>query len=88
MSCSLSLFALASDPVSIGGRFGEHAVSGSIDDARIYSYPLSAIEVAELYTNLKPGESVCVKETDAVFESLDQVDDCQITLADFAVFAG
>ncbi|MHC5096138.1 MAG: LamG-like jellyroll fold domain-containing protein, partial [Planctomycetota bacterium] len=84
----LSLFALASDPVSIGGRFGEHAVSGSIDDARIYSYPLSAIEVAELYTNLKPGESVCVKETDAVFESLDQVDDCQITLADFAVFAG
>ncbi|MHC5118236.1 MAG: hypothetical protein ACYSQY_14455, partial [Planctomycetota bacterium] len=84
----LSLFELASDPVSIGGRFGEHAVSGSIDDARIYSYPLSATEIAELYTNLKPGESVCVKETDAVFESLDQVDDCQITLADFAVFAG
>jgi len=78
---------LAVEPLSIGGRFGEHAVSGSIDDAKVYSYPLTAVEVAELYTNFKPSESVCVGETDVIFERLDLNEDCRINLNDFAVIA-
>ena len=83
----LSILPLAVEPVSIGGRFGEHAVSGGIDDARIYSYPLNAVEVAELYIDFKPGESVCVAETDEIFERIDLNDDCQINLDEFAVVA-
>jgi hypothetical protein len=76
-----------SAPLCIGGRDGESSVEGTIDDVRVYSYPLSSQEVATLYTDLKPGESICTSEVDPVFEGIDIDGNCQIDLSDFAVVA-
>jgi hypothetical protein len=73
-------------PLCIGGRDGDSSVNGTIDDVRVYSYPLSSQEVAILYTDFAGG-SICTSETDPVFEAIDQDGNCQIDLNDFAVVA-
>ncbi len=64
---------------------------GLLDDVRIYSYPINAYEVAELYTSFTPGFEICVE-----YPGLDvagpngvgnEFRDCKVDLYDFAVFA-
>lgn len=74
-------------PLSIGGKDGASSVIGIIDDVRVYSYPLTAVEIAGLYIDYKPGETICAEIDDPVFMLIDTNDDCKLDLVDFAVFA-
>ncbi len=82
----LSALPLTPAPLSIGGRDGEHTISGGVDDVRIYSYPLSTAEVAGLYIGFKPGESICLAD-DPAFMNVDLNDDCRINIEDLAMVA-
>ena len=64
--------------------------SGDLDDVRIWSYPLSAREIATVYTDLKPADPVCVPEPkfDVAGPAGDDVPDCKVDLYDLAVLAG
>ncbi len=55
---------------------------GLVDDARIYNYALSPVEIAQLYVNAKPGASVCPE-----YAAGDINKDCKVTMADFAELA-
>ncbi len=55
--------------------------SGSIDDLKIYNYPLTAIEVAEAYTTVAGG-SVCADKP-----TYDVTGDCKVNFDDFAAMA-
>ncbi|AQT67835.1 Carbohydrate binding domain protein [Anaerohalosphaera lusitana] len=68
--------------VSIGARDdGSIPLGGILDDVRIYNYPLTASDVAQLYVNEVGGE-VC-----ALAPVMDFNDDCEVNIADFAIFA-
>lgn len=82
----LSTLPLTGAPLSIGGRYGESSISGGIDDVRIYSYPLSAVEVASLYTEFNPGVELCLA-TDEAFLNVDLNNDCRINIEDMAMLA-
>ncbi|MBI9015856.1 MAG: hypothetical protein JEZ07_01210 [Phycisphaerae bacterium] len=56
---------------------------GMIDDVRMYNYPLSAYEVADMYTDIKGGW-ICV---DGIPEG-DLNGDCIVNLEDFAILSG
>ncbi len=64
----------------LGGGGG---IIGVIDDVNIWSYPLTADEVAALYQQDVPG-AICVDLEGLEF---DTNNDCVINLEDFAVFA-
>ena len=70
-------------PVVFGAEtvLGEVAYAGLLDDVRIYSYALSPVEVAVLYTNLAGGE-ICLENPE-----YDLNDDCRVNIQDFALFA-
>ncbi len=56
-----------------------------VDDVRVYNYPLSPQEIAQLYTDML-GDSVCSDITAATL--LGDLDgNCEVNLADFAIFA-
>jgi hypothetical protein len=74
-------------PLSIGGRATENSVSGAIDEVRIYSYPLTPTQVAEMYVGLRPGEYVCVTPDGSTFVNVDLNGDCKVNLADIAIAA-
>ena len=57
--------------------------NGKLDDLRVYNYELSAIDIATIYTDARPGESVCV-----VPPAYDYDGDCRVTVADLSVIAG
>jgi len=83
---------LANDPLpaallSIGGRNTESAVSGLIDDVRIYDYPLTPLQVAQLYLAFEPTKWVCVEDPANPLNAYDVNGDCRVNLADFAEFA-
>ncbi|MBN2211613.1 MAG: LamG domain-containing protein [Sedimentisphaerales bacterium] len=61
---------------------GERSYKGSLDDVRIYNYPLNPFEVATVYTDFMPGATICAE---AVPNDLNG--DCIVDLADFAIFA-
>lgn len=56
-------------------------VNGALDEAKIYNYALSAVDVAHLYTDIAGGD-VCA------FPPVTDLDgDCRITFSDFALLA-
>ncbi len=75
-------------PVRIGGSnlAGNASVQGGIDDVRIYSYALSPTEVAELYTDFRTTEYICVEDTENPL-TYDLNGDCRINVADLALAA-
>ncbi|NLH15399.1 MAG: hypothetical protein GX455_02360 [Phycisphaerae bacterium] len=72
------------DNVHMGKR--AHVAGGNwpglVDDARIYNYALDPYQIAQLYVDAKPGESVCPE-----FAPGDINKDCKVTMADFAELA-
>lgn len=84
---NLSSMPLPEAPLSIGGRDTELSINGAIDEVRIYSYPLTPREVAQLYTAFRPDEYVCVIPDGSELADFDLSGDCRITLEDFAIIA-
>jgi hypothetical protein len=78
---------LAAAPLSIGGRQTELSIDGAIDDVRIYSYPLTPVEIADLYVNFEPSKFVCMEDPEDPLTAFDLNGDCQVDLTDFALFA-
>ncbi|MBE0534849.1 MAG: hypothetical protein IH624_04205 [Phycisphaerae bacterium] len=75
---------LTQDNVQMGRR-GHDAGGywpGIVDEARIYNYALSAVDIAELAA-ADSGESVCVERP-----ATDLNGDCKTDLQDFAIMAG
>ena len=60
---------------------------GLLDDVRIWSYPLDAFEVAELYVEFVEDVVICIEYPEFDVSGPDGVPDCIVNLYDFAVFA-
>jgi len=66
-----------------GTVFGDMSVyEGLLDKVSIYSYALSQIDVAVLYTDVMTGESICMEQI-----KHDYNGDCRVDILDFAMFA-
>jgi hypothetical protein len=84
---------LNDEPVVFGAEDGDgsNPFDGLIDDVRLWSYPLSTGEIAELYLEFVEGEDICVNEFEDWLE-LDFVGEpgepsfCKIDLEDIAEF--
>jgi hypothetical protein len=61
--------------------------SGLMDDVRIWSYPIDAQTIANLYTDFNPGVSVCIKNPALDTTGPDGVPDCKVDLYEFAQVA-
>ena len=83
-SVDFSDFGYPDAPLMLGGSNldGNHSISGGLDDVRVYSYPLSATDVALLYTDLAGGY-VCVEDSENPL-TYDANGDCRVTLDDLA----
>ncbi|MBI9018503.1 MAG: immunoglobulin domain-containing protein [Phycisphaerae bacterium] len=85
-----TVFANTEDVLRIGGQQAtnvgnvDRPVIGYIDDLKIYSYPVTAERVAELYLESGMAEWLCL---DAEGLELDFNGDCIVNVEDFAVFA-
>ena len=64
---------------------GSVPFDGLIDDVRIYNYALDPVTIAHMYIALNPGATVCIDDIPA--EDGDLNGDCEVNLADFAMFA-
>ncbi len=73
-------------PITFGAEAldDQDPFDGNLDDVRIYSCPLTAIEVATLYTDIAGGE-ICVDT--APLNGFDTNGDCVVNVIDFAAFA-
>jgi hypothetical protein len=87
LTVDLSAAPLPFAPLSIGGRNTENSISGAIDEVRIYSYPLTPTQVAQMYTGFRPAEYVCVSPDDGAFDQVDLDGNCKVNLADIAIAA-
>jgi len=72
-------------PVAIGGRvtgtgYGG-TFTGAIDDVRLYNYPMSKLEVAQMYANTT-NTVLCVEQPVGDFDG-----DCDVDMQDFAILA-
>jgi len=83
----MSSAPLPTAPLSIGGRATENSISGAIDEVRLYSYPMTPTEVAQMYVSLRPEEYVCVSPDDGAFDKVDLNGDCKVNLEDIALAA-
>ncbi|MCK4998974.1 MAG: LamG domain-containing protein, partial [Anaerohalosphaera sp.] len=76
-------------PVSIGCRIWQSGedwyignfFTGSLDDIKLYSYPMTSQQVADLYVAVK--SELCLESIAA-----DLNNDCEVDLEDFAIIAG
>jgi len=73
--------------ITLGGNSGGSAparefTNGILDDVRLYNYPISDLEVAQLYTPIS-GDAVCVE---SLRPQHDYNGDCVVNLPDFAAF--
>ena len=64
-----------------GNRRFTTLYNGTIDDVRVWNYPIDQLELGELYATMT-GEGVCVENV-----ALDFDLDCQIEFDDFVIFA-
>ena len=55
---------------------------GLLDKMSIYSYALSPIEIAVLYTDVMTGESICMEQPEHDYNG-----DCRVDLLDFAMLS-
>ena len=70
------------DNFGIGGnRSFDTLYNGTIDDVRVWNYPIDQLELGGLYATMT-GEGVCVENV-----ALDFDLDCQIEFDDFVIFA-
>lgn len=83
---NLAALPVPNAPILIGGD-GTTCVDAAIDEVRMYTYPLTQTEVAEMYTSFKPGEYICIHPEGSVVETYDLNDDCRVNLEDFALVA-
>lgn len=60
---------------------------GLLDDVRIWTYPLDAYEIADLYTQFNPGQWLCVEQPAMDTTGPDGVPDCKVNLYEFAEIA-
>jgi hypothetical protein len=85
-------FNLTDQPLRLGfeGLETERYLNGQLDDVRIWSYPLGEVEVAHLYTDFNPGETICLPSQDtagalaADVSGPSGVPDCKVDIYDFA----
>lgn len=87
LTVDLGAAPLSIAPVSIGGRAAESSIRGAVDEVRIYSYPLTPTQVAEMYVGFRTEEYVCVIPDDSGFADVDLDGDCKVNLADIAIAA-
>ena len=71
-------------PVVLGAEFtdGQVAYEGLLDSVGIYSYGLSPLEVAVLYTDVMTDAEICIEQPEN-----DLSGDCRVDLEDFAILA-
>jgi hypothetical protein len=65
---------------------GAYLLDGSLDDVRIYSYPLDNVAVAQLYYDMT-GTPACAGYPNYDLTGPASVPDCRVDLYDFAVVA-
>ena len=76
------LFADYDEDLYVGDcKNGSQPFAGSIDDLRLYNYPLNSVEAASLYVEVTGG-TACAEPL-----AYDLNDDCKMDLQDFALFA-
>ena len=74
----------APDSLRIGKiKSGTNYLNGWIDDVKLYNYPLTELEIANIYHAIT-GQSVCLT---SIQPSLDLNDDCKVDLGDFVMLA-
>jgi hypothetical protein len=61
-------------------------LDGSIDDVRIYNYPLSSLAIAKLYNTIS-GDTACVYDPPEYEFSFDFNGDCVVDILDFEIIA-
>ena len=64
---------------------GGRAFEGLIDDLWLYSYPLTPLEVARLYTDIMDVE-ICMADLEYDFSGSEGQPDCVVDIYDLAVF--
>ncbi|MCK5272620.1 MAG: hypothetical protein KAJ52_08575 [Sedimentisphaerales bacterium] len=72
-------------PVVLGAETVSAEVAGYeglLDKVSIYSYALSTIDVAVLYTDVMTDKTICVEQPEHDFN-----DDCRVDMLDFAMFS-
>lgn len=85
---NLSTYGLPSALLSIGGRNTELSIDGNIDEVRLYTYPKTPTEIAQMYTQTTPADDfICVTPTDSEMATYDLNNDCRVNMADFALMA-
>jgi len=85
---NLANYALPEALLSIGGRSSESSVGGSIDDVRMYSYPLPAEDIAQMYLDFEDDGYLClVPEGGASLGAVDLNGDCRVSLDDISLMA-
>ena len=62
-------------------RDGSQPYPGAIDDLKLYNYPLSAVEVASRYTDIRPEAVLCLGKP-----ARDLDDDCDVDIDDLVIF--
>jgi len=81
-------------PLIFGAEREDASVAyvGLLDDVRIWSYPLDAVTIAQLYVDFNPGSEVCVEnpkyDVAGPDGEGDEFRDCIVNLYDVAAFAG
>lgn len=79
---------VTTNQLEIGGEdtFGTDLTGNiAIDELRIYSYPLTTVEIAQNYLAVAGGDWICNDELYDLEYDFD--DNCRVDLADFAIFA-
>lgn len=88
---AISGFGDWDNPIAIGGTHAGSAVSnrltGMIDDANIYNYVQSYLEIADAYVAGYPDAYFCFDLGSGFDGTYDFDNNCRIDLADFAHFA-
>jgi hypothetical protein len=87
LSANLANAPLPATLLSVGGREGESAINGAIDELKIYTYAKTPTEVAEMYLDYGLADYICVNPDGSDFAKYDLNNDCRINLADFALMA-
>lgn len=82
IGCKPAAQGSGDDPGADAGSPGYWA--GKLDDIRVYNYGMNVEQVANIF-----GSSVCIYSKDPVpsWVAMDYNQDCQVSLADFAVLA-
>jgi hypothetical protein len=86
----LSVEPLPAGPIFIGGDNAAgtaYAMDGLIDEVKVFSYALSPVEIADLYTAATPEDDfICVEDAENPLE-YDLNNDCRVNLADLTELA-